>query len=90
MRGSPGCGRRRLLAPVLLAACATVPPSRRRAGALDQRPPVALRVEATRAAPAQRQSAAFELRGAPSGELRLSSPLGTSWRSARWAPGAVS
>jgi outer membrane lipoprotein LolB len=49
---------------------------------------LSLQVEAHADRPAQSLSAAFELRGnAESGELRLSTPLGTTLAAAAWAPG---
>ena len=52
---------------------------------------LSLRVDATPERIAQSLSVAFELRGgANSGELRLTSPLGTQLAAARWAPGTAS
>ncbi|MBA4176637.1 MAG: outer membrane lipoprotein LolB [Leptothrix sp. (in: Bacteria)] len=71
---------------MLLAACASTPPSPHEAGWTAGR--LSLRIDAAGEAPAQSVSAAFELRGdGESGELRLNSPLGSRVASARWAPG---
>jgi outer membrane lipoprotein LolB len=73
------------LALAALAGCAAVPsapPSATVSGRL------ALQVEAFQARPAQSLSAGFDLRGdATTGELRLSTPLGTTLAAAYWAPG---
>ncbi|MFO1274289.1 MAG: lipoprotein insertase outer membrane protein LolB [Rubrivivax sp.] len=84
-------GRRAALAalPVLallLAACAT--PTRPPPAAGWVAGKLSLRVEATDVQPERGLSALFELRGdADSGELQLTSPLGTLVAVARWAPG---
>ena len=68
---------------VLLAACATPP----QAGA-DLSGRLALRVAAHDGAPAQSLTTQFELRGnAVAGELRLTTPLGSTAAEARWQPG---
>ena len=80
------------LAAALLAGltgCATPPQ------ALGEEPWTAgrlsLRVDASPDRAAQSLSVAFEMRGGPdSGELRLTSPLGTQLAAARWAPGLAS
>jgi outer membrane lipoprotein LolB len=72
-----------LAAAVLLAACATTPPS---ADLVAGR--IALRVDAGADTPARSLSSAFELRGdGERGELTLTSPLGSVVARARWAPG---
>ena len=74
-----------LSAAALLAACATAP---RRTGPEWLSGRLAIRVEASDGQPARALSSAFELRGdGNEGELRLTSPLGTSVAQARWAPG---
>ena len=74
-----------VLALGLLAACATTPrPPAELAGRL------AVRVEAFEGAPARSLATQFELRGdALAGELRLSTPLGTTAAQARWRPGSA-
>jgi outer membrane lipoprotein LolB len=77
------------LAVLVLAAggCATVKPSAANEGWTSGR--LSVRIEASPERIAQSLSAAFELRAdAPgrSGELRLSSPLGTRMATAIWAP----
>jgi outer membrane lipoprotein LolB len=73
------------LALAALAGCATVPPPPPTA-AISGR--LALQVEAFHDRPAQSLSASFDLRGnADTGELRLSTPLGTTLAAAFWAPG---
>jgi outer membrane lipoprotein LolB len=70
----------------LLAGCAT--PPREAAGAGWTSGRLSVRMDATAEHGAQSMSAAFELRGDErSGELHLSSPLGTRLVTARWAPG---
>lgn len=77
-----------LLTALALAGCATPPASPPLAGILSGR--LSLQVEAHADRPAQSLSAAFELRGnADSGELRLSTPLGTTLAAAAWAPGTA-
>jgi outer membrane lipoprotein LolB len=73
------------LALGLLAACATPPrPPAELAGRL------AVRVEAFEGAPARSLATQFELRGdALVGELRLTTPLGTTAAQARWRPGSA-
>lgn len=81
---SPRAGWRGALAlAVLLGACATPPhPGAELSGRL------ALRVAAHDGAPAQSLTTQFELRGnAQAGELRLTTPLGTTAAHARWQPG---
>jgi outer membrane lipoprotein LolB len=73
-----------LLAALALAGCATLPPPD--AGTIAGR--LALQVEAHQDRPAQSLSASFDLRGnAERGELRLSTPLGTTLAAAFWGPG---
>jgi outer membrane lipoprotein LolB len=73
-----------LLAALAVAACATAPPPG--ADVLSGR--MALQVDASGERAAQSMSASFELRGdAERGELRLSTPLGTTLAAAHWAPG---
>ena len=79
MRRSPA-----LLAALALAGCATLPPPA--PGSVAGR--LALQVEAHAGRPAQMLSAGFDLRGtAERGELRLSTPLGTTLAAAFWSPG---
>ena len=67
----------------LLASCAT--PSQPGA---DLSGRLALRVAAHDGAPAQNMTTQFELRGnAQAGELRLTTPLGSTAAQARWQPG---
>ncbi len=69
-----------------LAGCAAVPPAPPGSQALSGR--LALQVEAMPDRPAQSISASFDLRGsAEQGELRLSTPLGTTLAAAFWGPG---
>jgi len=73
-----------LLAALALAGCATLPPPE--PGTLAGR--MALQVDAYQDRPAQLLSASFDLRGnADRGELRLSTPLGTTLAAAFWGPG---
>jgi outer membrane lipoprotein LolB len=73
------------LALAALAGCTAVP-SAPTSAAVSGR--LALQVEAFQARPAQSLSAGFDLRGdATTGELRLSTPLGTTLAAAYWAPG---
>jgi outer membrane lipoprotein LolB len=73
-----------LLAALALAGCATLPPPA--PGTVAGR--LALQVEAHAGRPAQMLSAGFDLRGtAERGELRLSTPLGTTLAAAFWSPG---
>jgi len=75
-----------LLAALALGGCAAPPAATPAIGTLYGR--LSLQVEAHADRPAQSLSAAFELRGnAESGELRLSTPLGTTLAAAAWAPG---
>jgi outer membrane lipoprotein LolB len=70
------------LAALALAACASVPAPQSITGRLS------LQADATTERAVQSLSAAFELRGdAERGELRLSTPLGTTIAAASWAPG---
>ncbi len=76
------------LLALVLAGCASVAPSDITSPWTSGR--LSLRVDASTAAPAQRMSAAFELRGDNErGELNLLSPLGTRLAAARWAPGSA-
>lgn len=72
---------------LLLSACAT--PSSAPAGAAPWTSGrLNVRIDASAAQAAQSVSADFELQASgDSGELRLSSPLGTRLATARWAPG---
>jgi outer membrane lipoprotein LolB len=73
-----------LLAACALAGCAAVPAPP--PGVVSGR--LSLQVDAADDRPAQALSAAFDLRGdAERGELRLSTPLGTTLALASWAPG---
>jgi outer membrane lipoprotein LolB len=73
-----------LLAVLALVGCATLPPPD--AGTIAGR--LALQVDAHQDRPAQSLSAGFDLRGtAERGELRLSTPLGTTLAAAFWGPG---
>ncbi len=75
-----------LLAVLALAGCAALPPASTDAQALSGR--LALQVDAQPDRPAQSISASFDLRGsAEQGELRLSTPLGTTLAAAFWGPG---
>lgn len=72
-------------ATLALAGCATPPPAVPGADLLSGR--LSLQVEAHLDRPAQSISAAFDLRGdAERGELRLSTPLGTTLAAASWGP----
>ncbi len=72
-----------LLAALALAGCAALPPPE--TGAIAGR--LVLQVEAHQHRPAQSLSAGFDLRGnAEHGELRLSTPLGTTLAAAYWGP----
>lgn len=89
-----GCWIRRLVligACVLVAGCATRLPeaSAPLASAMSGR--LAVRIDpAQPGEPVRSSSAVFELLGEPaSGELRLSSPLGTLMAVARWQPGSA-
>lgn len=74
-----------LLAALTLAGCATVPPTLPAASVSGR---LSLQVEATPDRPAQSLTATFELEGsAERGELRLSTPLGTTLALAAWLPG---
>ena len=73
-----------LVAALAVAGCALPPAAA--PGALHGRLSVQVDAHADRAA--QSISAAFELQGgAERGELRLSTPLGTTLAAARWSPG---
>jgi hypothetical protein len=75
-----------LLAVLTLAGCATPPAAMPDANALSGR--LSLQVDAQQDRPAQSVSAAFDMRGgADRGELRLSTPLGTTLAAAFWGPG---
>ncbi len=74
------------LAIGLLAGCASAPPAPPDASSVSGR--LSLQVDATPDRPAQSLNAAFELQGsADRGELRLSTPLGTTLALAAWLPG---
>jgi outer membrane lipoprotein LolB len=84
------CRLASLLAAVLMSACAVVPKGTDELGGDMLSGRMAVRVEASAGAPAQSVSAAFELRGdAGRGRLDLSTPLGSVFAQARWAPGSV-
>jgi len=75
-----------LLALCALAGCATPPWATPAVGRLSGR--LSLQVDAEGDRPAQSLSASFDLRGsAKRGELRLSTPLGTTLAAASWSPG---
>lgn len=77
--------RAALLAALAVAGCA-LPPTAPVPGLLSGR--LSLQVDAGPQRAAQSISAAFELRGdGAAGELRLSSPLGTTLATATWGPG---
>jgi outer membrane lipoprotein LolB len=85
---SPRAARRGAAAALLaaLAACATAPPR----PAPDLAGRLAVHVEAHDGVEARSMAAQFELRGdARSGELQLSTPLGSTAAHARWRPGAA-
>jgi len=74
-----------LLATLALAASTALPPAPNGSQALSGR--LALQVDALPDRPAQSISASFDLRGnAEQGELRLSTPLGTTLAAAFWGP----
>ena len=77
------------ISAALLSACALAPPSDAvRGETLSGR--LAIKVDASDAAPARSVSAAFELQGGPNaGRLDLSTPLGSVLAQARWSPGSV-
>ena len=84
------CRLASFLAAVLMSACAVAPRSADEIGGETLSGRLAVRVDASAAAPAQSVSAAFELRGdAGRGRLDLSTPLGSVFAQARWAPGNV-
>jgi outer membrane lipoprotein LolB len=73
-----------LLAALALVGCAAVPPAE--PGTITGR--LALQVDAFQDRPSQSLSGGFDLRGnADRGELRLSTPLGTTLAAAYWSPG---
>jgi outer membrane lipoprotein LolB len=75
-----------LLALCGLAGCATPPSATPTADTLSGR--LTLQVDADGDRPAQSLAAGFDLRGsAERGELRLSTPLGTTLAAATWSPG---
>lgn len=76
-----------LAATMALAGCAAVPPTPTGSReTLSGR--LALQVDALPDRPAQSISASFDLRGsAEQGELRLSTPLGTTLAATYWGPG---
>jgi outer membrane lipoprotein LolB len=78
-----------VLASVLLAACATVPPPVPPSGdSFAGR--MTVKVDAAPGSEARNVSAVFDLQGSPQqGRLDLSTPLGTILAQARWAPGRV-
>ena len=73
-------------AALALAGCAALPPASTGSQPLSGR--LALQVDALPDRPAQAISASFDLRGtAEQGELRLSTPLGTTLAAASWGAG---
>ena len=75
-----------LLAALALAGCAAYPPAPPGMSVVSGR--LVLQVDEQPGQPARALSAAFDLRGdADRGELRLSTPLGTTLAEARWSPG---
>jgi len=79
---------RRAAAALLLAALAAGCATHRPEGADWLTGKLSVKVDATDTQPQRSLSSGFELRGdAESGELRLTSPLGTLVALARWAPG---
>jgi outer membrane lipoprotein LolB len=75
---------------LFLAACSTLAPTARTAGADSFSGRLAVHVDAEGSAPARSFTAAFELEGnATSGRLDLTTPLGTIVGRARWSPQAV-
>lgn len=79
-RGAP------LLAALALVGCATAPPAPTGMPFVSGR--LVLQVDEQPGQAARSLSAAFDLRGdATRGELRLSTPLGTTLAEARWSPG---
>ena len=79
-----------LVAAMLMSACAVAPKGGDDLGGETLSGRLAVRVDASAATPAQSVSAAFELRGdAGRGRLDLSTPLGSVFAQARWAPGSV-
>jgi outer membrane lipoprotein LolB len=76
-----------LLAPLLLAACASVPPA---APGPTLAGRMAVTVPAHAGQPARNATTQFELTGdATRGRLLLSSPLGTTLARASWQPGSA-
>ena len=74
------------VATTVLAGCATHQPTARGRDVLTGR--LILQIGASASQPSRQWSAGFELRGsASSGELDLTSPLGTVVAQARWQPG---
>jgi len=79
-----------LLAPLLVAGCASLEPAAPIAGGDAFAGRLSVRVESAGSAPARSLAAAFDLRGSPSaGTLGLSTPLGSMLAEARWQPGSV-
>ena len=78
-----------LLASLVMAGCASVPPGATPVGeALSGR--LAVRVEGAEGVAPRSENAAFELQGGPqAGRLNLATPLGSVIAQARWAPGSV-
>jgi outer membrane lipoprotein LolB len=84
------CRLASLVAAVLMSACAVAPKGTDELDSAMLSGRLAVRVDASSSAPAQSVSAAFELRGdAERGRLDLSTPLGSVFARARWAPGSV-
>lgn len=79
-----------LVLPLVVAACAVVPPAESSLGGEALSGRLAVHVDGLDGAAARSMSAGFELRGDPQvGRLNLSTPLGNVLAQARWAPGAV-
>ena len=79
-----------LCAALLLSACALVPKGGESRGSDTLSGRFAVRVDGTDGAAARSVTATFELLGsANTGQLNLSTPLGSVLAQARWAPGQV-
>jgi outer membrane lipoprotein LolB len=77
------------LAAVLITGCAT-PPASRPDGPAPLAGRLALQIQATASLPARQDTVAFELSGsATSGELVLTSMIGTVVAKAQWRPGVA-
>ena len=74
-----------LALPLVLAACASVPPA---ADQISGR--LSVKVDASAQRPSRSLNASFDLRGDSNrGELSLTTPLGTTLAHAQWQPGQV-